>query len=98
MHVLLIGPAGMLGGKLTRRLLADGDLAGRPLARLTLAEQLAHLYDQYLTYRPRLILDWESGQGGDDLQAELWRRIRQELGPHHLAARVVVGSALATIA
>jgi len=57
-------------------------------ARLVLSEQLAHLYDQYLTYRPRLIFGWEAGQDSGDFQGELWRRLRARLGPHHLASRI----------
>ena len=38
MHVLITGAAGMLGRKLTARLLADGGLGGRPLERLTLTD------------------------------------------------------------
>ncbi|SEQ55992.1 D-erythronate dehydrogenase [Microlunatus flavus] len=38
MHVLITGAAGMLGRKLTERLVADGSLAGRPLDRLTLTD------------------------------------------------------------
>lgn len=67
--------------------------AAPSLARLALSEQLAHLFDQYLTYRPRLILGWEAGQGSSgqdsgDFQDDLWRRLRERLGPHHLAERV----------
>ncbi len=56
--------------------------------RLLLAERLARLYDQYLTYRPRMILQWDAGRGIDDFQADLWQRITSRLGPHHLAARL----------
>ncbi len=38
MHILVIGAAGMVGAKLTRRLIADGGLAGKPIDRLTLAD------------------------------------------------------------
>lgn len=38
MHVLIIGAAGMVGRKLTARLVADGGLGGKPLARLTLVD------------------------------------------------------------
>jgi nucleoside-diphosphate-sugar epimerase len=38
MHVLILGAAGMLGRKLTARLLADGHVGGRPIDRLTLAD------------------------------------------------------------
>ncbi|MGD9352328.1 MAG: exodeoxyribonuclease V subunit gamma [Desulfobacterales bacterium] len=42
-----------------------------------LAVRVADLFDQYLVFRPEMILRWEAGQGGngsDELwQAELWR-------------------------
>jgi nucleoside-diphosphate-sugar epimerase len=37
-HVLVLGAAGMIGRKLTARLVADGQVGGRPLERLTLAD------------------------------------------------------------
>jgi nucleoside-diphosphate-sugar epimerase len=41
MHVLILGAAGMIGRKLTARLVADGHVAGRALQRLTLADVVA---------------------------------------------------------
>ncbi len=41
MHVLVLGAAGMIGRKLTARLVADGHVGGRALARLTLADVVA---------------------------------------------------------
>jgi D-erythronate 2-dehydrogenase len=41
MHVLITGAAGMIGRKLTARLVADGALNGRPLERLTLLDVTA---------------------------------------------------------
>ena len=38
MHVLILGAAGMIGRKLTARLVADGHLAGGTVERLTLAD------------------------------------------------------------
>ncbi len=38
MHVLIIGAAGMVGRKLTARLVTDGGLAGKPLEKLTLVD------------------------------------------------------------
>jgi len=54
--------------------------------RLELAERIAHVFDQYLVYRPRLLLKWEKGQGAD-WQPKLWRALRQHLGGHHFATR-----------
>ncbi len=41
MHVLVIGAAGMVGVKLTQRLVRDGHLGGRALERLTLVDVVA---------------------------------------------------------
>ena len=38
MHVLILGAAGMIGRKLTARLVADGNVGGRAVERLTLAD------------------------------------------------------------
>jgi len=38
MHVLILGAAGMIGRKLTARLVADGAVAGREIDRLTLVD------------------------------------------------------------
>ena len=38
MHVLILGAAGMIGRKLTARLVADGNVGGRAIERLTLAD------------------------------------------------------------
>jgi NAD(P)-dependent dehydrogenase (short-subunit alcohol dehydrogenase family) len=37
-HVLILGAAGMIGRKLTARLVADGNVGGRRIERLTLAD------------------------------------------------------------
>jgi len=41
MHILIIGAAGMIGRKLTRRLMADGRLGDAVIERLTLADVIA---------------------------------------------------------
>jgi nucleoside-diphosphate-sugar epimerase len=41
MHVLILGAAGMIGRKLTARLVADGSVGGRDVERLTLADVVA---------------------------------------------------------
>ncbi len=38
MHILILGAAGMIGRKLTARLVADGNVGGHPVERLTLAD------------------------------------------------------------
>jgi len=41
MHVLIIGAAGMVGAKLTQRLVKDGTLAGKPIDAMTLVDVVA---------------------------------------------------------
>jgi D-erythronate 2-dehydrogenase len=41
LHILITGAAGMIGGKLTQRLLREGTLAGKPIERLTLLDVVA---------------------------------------------------------
>ncbi|MHB8809285.1 MAG: exodeoxyribonuclease V subunit gamma [Desulfobulbaceae bacterium] len=48
---------------------------------LQLAEKAADLFDQYLVYRPDLLLAWESGAEGG-WQAELWRMLAAGTAPH----------------
>ena len=38
MHILIIGAAGMIGRKLTARLVSDGALNGGPIDKLTLVD------------------------------------------------------------
>jgi len=66
-------------------------LTGDDAARRSfqLAEHLAGLYTQYLTYRPDWILDWEQhpGKNSRDWQATLWRQLQQAIGRPHRAQR-----------
>jgi exodeoxyribonuclease V gamma subunit len=65
----------------------DGDDSER--RRFQLAEYLAGLYTQYLTYRPDWILDWEQhpGKHARDWQAVLWRQVRLTINRPHRAQR-----------
>jgi len=47
---------------------------GRKLKRLQLAEKIADLFDQYLVFRPEMILGWEQGTD-THWQAQLWRKL-----------------------
>ncbi len=60
------------------------DVHGR--RRIALAERIAHLFDQYGTYRPELLLGWERGEG-DDFQAFLFRVLARKHSAAHMAAR-----------
>jgi exodeoxyribonuclease V gamma subunit len=63
--------------------------------RFQLSWQIANLFDQYLVFRPDLILAWDQGRLGpagvaenqhELWQAALWRCLRQEPPGRHLAA------------
>src|SRR6478609_2028541 len=41
MHIAIIGAAGMIGRKLTERLVSDGQLSGQAIGRLTLVDVVA---------------------------------------------------------
>lgn len=60
-----------------RHYLHDDD---RGIKGYQLACRLADLFDQYLVFRPDMILAWEAGESGhgeEPWQAELWRRLRE---------------------
>jgi exodeoxyribonuclease V gamma subunit len=71
-----------------RRYLGDDAAPGR---RLQLAGRLSELFDQYLTYRPELVLSWQAG-AEQDFQAPLLRALIEQHGPYHLAARAAQAS------
>ncbi|VBB43880.1 DNA helicase/exodeoxyribonuclease V, gamma subunit [uncultured Desulfatiglans sp.] len=56
-----------------------------PLKALQLADRIADTFDQYLLFRPEMMLAWEAGDEAH-WQAELWRRIRADAPPVHRAA------------
>ncbi len=49
-----------------------------------LAGRIADVFDQYLVYRPDMVLGWEAGRE-DDWQAELWRAVAAGTGGMHRA-------------
>jgi exodeoxyribonuclease V gamma subunit len=72
--------------------LADADDVRK---RFQLASQIANLFDQYLVFRPDLVLAWDQGKADtadpkaadhEAWQAALWRRLRQGKAGLHLAA------------
>ena len=62
--------------------------------RWSLAGRLAHLFDQYLLFRPEMIRDWENGSD-DHWQAYLWRALVQRTGTRHWAR--LQGELIATV-
>jgi len=61
-----------------KRYLAD-DRDGRK--GFQLAGVIGDLFDQYLVYRPEMLLSWEAGRD-ENWQAILWRRLAQDGIPH----------------
>jgi exodeoxyribonuclease V gamma subunit len=62
-----------------------GDRAGE--RQLALARKLAGGFDQYLVYRPELVLSWERGED-EHFQAKLWRALVTRGPSGHLARRM----------
>jgi len=50
-----------------------------------LARRIAHVFDQYLVFRPKMILDWDAGEG-NDWQPILWRQLQRAAPGQHQAA------------
>ena len=52
---------------------------------IQLATRVANLFDQYLIFRPQLILDWDAGRDGQDAEWQpiLWRAIAGEFQGRH---------------
>jgi exodeoxyribonuclease V gamma subunit len=55
------------------------------LKRFQLSSRIADLFDQYLVFRPEMILDWEKGKEGH-WQAILWRELIKGNEKKHRAA------------
>ena len=66
--------------------------ASPQLRRYQLAARIADVFDQYLTYRPDMLLAWERGEDGiaavhgEGWQPRLWRKLVERLGDRHLAS------------
>jgi len=50
-----------------------------------LARRIAHVFDQYVVFRPKMILDWDAGEG-KDWQPMLWRELQRAAPGQHQAA------------
>src|SRR5512137_2928481 len=75
-----------LGGEEFRSLKAYLDDDDRGVKRYQLSRIIARLFDQYLVYRPDMVLGWESGKDRH-WQAVLWRALAAEGPGSHRAAR-----------
>jgi len=58
---------------------------GEDLKRFQLSERISNLFDQYLLFRPEMILAWERGKE-DHWQAVLWRELVRGSELRHRAA------------
>ncbi|MBN1614074.1 MAG: exodeoxyribonuclease V subunit gamma [Deltaproteobacteria bacterium] len=86
---------GLLPGCMERPAFADlrcylgDDDAALERKRFQLARRIAEVFDQYLIYRPEMILGWEGGEAADaeaPWQAELWRGLVSRGQGDHPAA------------
>jgi exodeoxyribonuclease V gamma subunit len=50
-----------------------------------LARRIAHVFDQYVVFRPKMILDWDAGEG-KGWQPILWRELQRAAPGQHQAA------------
>lgn len=55
-----------------------------------LARRIADIFDQYLIYRPDMILEWDRN-GGEDWQATLWRELVEDTGRRPHRAQLLQG-------
>lgn len=64
-------------------------LAGTPDDRklIQLASRIANLFDQYLIFRPQMVIDWDAGKDGRDAdwQPILWRAVSADARETHAA-------------
>ncbi|MFH1438066.1 MAG: exodeoxyribonuclease V subunit gamma [Pseudomonadota bacterium] len=59
---------------------------GDMLRLYQLSDKIANVFDQYLVYRPGMLLEWERGKGkGGEWQAALWRKLVSDCGAPHSA-------------
>ncbi|MFP6665375.1 MAG: exodeoxyribonuclease V subunit gamma [Deltaproteobacteria bacterium] len=63
---------------------------GNDSRRFDLASRIAAAFDQYLVYRPEMVLGWEDGRyatdhGDEEWQAGLWRELTAGAGSRHRA-------------
>ena len=56
------------------------------LKAFQLSDKIARLFDQYLVYRPAMLLRWERDAAEKNWQAVLWRELIGRKGAMHLAA------------
>ena len=63
-----------------QRYIAKQEGSGIETEAWKLAKQIASVFDQYLVYRPQLLMNWQTGKTGDGdekWQADLWRLLNK---------------------
>lgn len=69
-----------------KQYLENREKAGREEAVRQLARSIASVFDQYLNYRPEMILRWQQGNtgtGDEKWQAELWNLLNRNWKKNH---------------
>jgi len=56
-----------------------------PESRWQLARRIANSFDEYMIYRPELLLEWDTGTEPDNWQAVLWRALNHDIKTPHRA-------------
>ena len=56
----------------------------RGLRRYELAQRIAHVFDEYVIFRAKMILDWDAG-AENNWQSILWRELRRAAPGQHQA-------------
>jgi len=57
----------------------------RALRNFELSQRIAHVFDEYVVFRPKMILDWDAG-AGEEWQPILWRELQSQARCQHQAA------------
>ncbi|MBA4368322.1 MAG: exodeoxyribonuclease V subunit gamma [Desulfobacterium sp.] len=63
----------------------NDDVSG--VKQFQLASRMADTFDQYLLFRPEMMLEWEKGKD-DNWQAEIWRTLAREGDTKHRARQI----------
>ncbi len=65
----------------------NDDISG--VKQFQLASRMADTFDQYLLFRPEMMLEWEKGKDdNDNWQAEIWRTLAREGDTRHRARQI----------
>lgn len=59
----------------------EDDISGLKLYQMS--SRIIDAFDQYMTFRPEMIMDWDNGAGKGQWQPELWRAMTSGMGGDH---------------